>query len=195
MDLKLELIMQFMIENISSSPPNQSANPLLNFTAIDFETGSGYMNSVCQVGLVKVENGIIKDSFVELIKPPNNFIRYDWTINCHGISPSDTANAPTFAESYPKWKHFVENQILVAHNVRFDYECLTTCLRDFCNINMSFKTYCTMRTWAGAFKSKSLAACCQGNNIELKNHHNALADAMACAELFILAVKSGRNLK
>jgi DNA polymerase-3 subunit epsilon len=174
---------------------NQSENPLLNFTAIDFETGSIYSNSVCQVGLVKVVNGIIADTFVELIRPPNNFIRYDWTENCHGIKRSDTQNAPTFAQSYPKWKHFVENQILVAHNMRFDYDCLTTCLRDFCNINMSFKTYCTMNIWRGAFKSASLATCCRENNIELKNHHNALADAAACAELFILAVKSGRILK
>ena len=29
------------------------------FTAIDFETATGYRNSICQVGLVRVENEII----------------------------------------------------------------------------------------------------------------------------------------
>lgn len=30
-----------------------------SFTALDFETATGYRNSICQVGLLRVENGII----------------------------------------------------------------------------------------------------------------------------------------
>ena len=29
------------------------------FTAIDFETATGYRNSICQVGLVQIKNGIV----------------------------------------------------------------------------------------------------------------------------------------
>lgn len=31
----------------------------MDFTALDFETATGFRNSICQVGLVRVENGII----------------------------------------------------------------------------------------------------------------------------------------
>jgi len=48
-----------------------------DFTAIDFETGSGYRNSVCQVGLVRVERGVIVETYSSLIRPPANFIRED----------------------------------------------------------------------------------------------------------------------
>ncbi|MDR1949381.1 MAG: hypothetical protein LBQ38_08315 [Spirochaetaceae bacterium] len=167
---------------------------LVDFTAIDFETGSRYLNSVCQVGLVKAVNGIIVETYSSLIKPPNNFIRDDFT-DIHGINPDDTKYAPSFAESYPLWKHLVENQTLVAHNMKFDYSCLTACLADFCNVNMSFKTYCTMKIWRGAFENTRLSTCCKENEIELLHHHNALADAEACAKLFILAVNTGRDLK
>jgi DNA polymerase-3 subunit epsilon len=180
---------------LESIDPIPVSNNLLDFTAIDFETGSGYRNSVCSVGLVKVVNGVIVESYTSLIKPPNNFIR-DEFIDIHGITPEDTKYAPAFAESYPNWKRLVENQTLVAHNMqRFDYQCLTTCLKEFCGINKTFKTYCTMKTWQGEFENTRLETCCEKNGIELINHHNSLADAEACARLFILAVNTGRELR
>lgn len=42
----------------------------MTFTAIDFETATAY--HPCSVGIVTVENGVIVDEFVTLIKPPNN---------------------------------------------------------------------------------------------------------------------------
>ena len=172
----------------------QTDNPLLNFTAIDFETATGYRNSVCQVGLVKVVNGIVVDEYCGLIQPPDNFIRDDFSA-IHGIYSEQTIHAPTFDKSYAKWKHFVEDQILVAHNMKFDLSCIKTCLKDFCGIESEFRTYCTMKIWKGEFENARLTTCCENNDIELKHHHNAQDDAKACAELFILAVKNDRDLK
>jgi DNA polymerase-3 subunit epsilon len=166
-----------------------------NFTAIDFETGSGYRNSVCQVGLVRVERGIIIETYSSLIRPPDNFIRPDWTESIHGISPEDTTHAPPFAESYPRWRHFVEGQTLVAHSAKFDMGCLAACLEEFCGIAADFDAYCTCDTWRGTFDSASLDACCAALGVTLTNHHNALADAEACARLFLLAQEQGRELK
>jgi DNA polymerase-3 subunit epsilon len=42
----------------------------MTFTAIDFETATAF--HPCSVGIVTVENGVIVDEFVSLIKPPNN---------------------------------------------------------------------------------------------------------------------------
>ena len=44
----------------------------MTFTAIDFETATAF--HPCSVGIVTVENGVIVDEFVTLIKPPNNDI-------------------------------------------------------------------------------------------------------------------------
>ncbi|MEI8087406.1 MAG: hypothetical protein WCG93_14445 [Paludibacter sp.] len=43
------------------------------FTAIDFETAQGYRWSICQVGLVRVENGLITSEISFLVQPPNNY--------------------------------------------------------------------------------------------------------------------------
>jgi DNA polymerase-3 subunit epsilon len=42
----------------------------MTFTAIDFETAIGH--HPCSVGIVTVENGVVVDEFVSLIRPPNN---------------------------------------------------------------------------------------------------------------------------
>jgi DNA polymerase-3 subunit epsilon len=80
-----------------------------NFTAIDFETASGYRNSICQVGLVQVENGIITNSLNLLVQPPNN---YYWSnfIAIHGITPAKTINEPTFDQIWHLVEPFIKNQ-------------------------------------------------------------------------------------
>ncbi|MDR0539227.1 MAG: 3'-5' exoribonuclease [Spirochaetaceae bacterium] len=169
--------------------------PPLSFTALDFETASCERNSVCQVGLVYVENGVVMEEYCALIRPPGNYIRRDFSEEIHGIYPEHTAHAPLFADSWPRWRHFVENRIIVAHNIQFDFGCLYACLKEFCGIDFMSKTYCTMKTWAGAFERKSLAVCCERTGILLDQHHNALSDARACAALFLRAIAEGRILK
>jgi DNA polymerase-3 subunit epsilon len=44
-----------------------------SFTALDFETATGYRNSICQVGLVRVANGIITQEINVLVQPPDNY--------------------------------------------------------------------------------------------------------------------------
>lgn len=66
-----------------------------DFTAIDFETASGYRNIICQVGLVEVEGGITTNSLNLLVQPPKNYYCPNF-IDIHGITPAMTKNEPTF---------------------------------------------------------------------------------------------------
>jgi DNA polymerase-3 subunit epsilon len=86
--------------------------PTMTFTAIDFETAIGH--HPCSVGIVTVENGVVVDEFVSLIRPPNNLYS-PYTIKVHGIYPRDTINAKTFAQVYPEIKKRLQNRIVVAH--------------------------------------------------------------------------------
>jgi len=77
---------------------------LHNFTAIDFETANANPNSICQIGLIRIENGLIVKEIDLLVQPPRN---YYWSsfINVHGISPTMTAFSPRFSELYPSAKY------------------------------------------------------------------------------------------
>lgn len=158
-----------------------------NFTAIDFETAQGYRWSICQVGLVRVENGIIKEELNLLVQPPNNYY-WDRFIDIHGITPDKTANAPTFDKVWYKIEPFIKNHTVVAHNgLSFDFPVLNATLEYYGMQAPDYEKRCTYRI----FKD-NLASLCKCYNIEL-NHHDALSDARACAELYLIHLLKFKN--
>ena len=70
---------------------------LRDFIAIDFETANQQPSSVCSVGVVMVRDGQIADSFYSLIQPEPNYYNY-WCQRVHGLSESDTEDAPVFSK-------------------------------------------------------------------------------------------------
>ena len=150
-----------------------------NFTAIDFETAHGKRWSICQVGLVRVERGEITDKLSLLICPPGN-LYFNINTQIHGISARDTRNAPGFNKIWPQIKHFIEGQTVVAHNGAFDFNCLSQTLQYYKLSPPAYTQKCTYKIYG-----KGLAACCSDHRIALQ-HHNALSDALACAQLYLL---------
>ncbi|HSI91476.1 MAG TPA: 3'-5' exonuclease [Adhaeribacter sp.] len=148
------------------------------FTAIDFETAQGKRWSICQVGLVRIENGQVAGQLNKLVCPPDNFYHFRNT-QIHGISPRQTCNAPTFAALWPELQPFIQDQTVVAHNGAFDFSCLKQTLEYYGMPHPNFEPACTLKIY-----KKGLADLCREHNIKL-NHHDALSDARACAELYL----------
>ena len=150
-----------------------------SFTAIDFETAQGKRWSICQVGLVRVENGVITKELSILVQPPNNFY-WDRFIDIHGITPEITRSAPTFDQIWHLVEPFIKNQLVVAHNgLSFDFPVLAQTLQYYGLEVPEYEKHCTYRLFRN-----NLASLCSKYNIYL-NHHEALSDAKACAELFL----------
>lgn len=153
------------------------------FTAIDFETAQGYRNSICQVGLVRVENGIINKELNFLVQPPNNYYWERFTA-IHGISAQDTVESPTFDMVWQHIEPFITNQNVVAHNgFGFDFPVLNKTLEHYGLATPEYNKICTYQIY-----KSNLADLCQRHNIPL-NHHDALSDAKACAELYLRKLK------
>ena len=150
------------------------------FTALDFETAQGYRWSICQVGLVRIERGIITDEISLLVQPPNNYY-WDRFIDIHGITPRDTAASPTFNKLWHKIEPFIKNQNVVAHNgLAFDFPVLNKTLEYYGMQAPDYEKHCTYRIFRD-----NLASLCRNYKIPL-NHHDALSDAKACAQLFLI---------
>lgn len=164
---------------------------IASFTAIDFETAIAH--HICSVGIVTFENGIITDEYHALIQPPEN--EYNWhNIRVHGITQRDTEDSPSFAGIYPEIKKRLYGKTIVAHNESFDRGVLAKTMRDYCidysDLNIADKWECTLRIYrAKGYKPANLNACCEIHGIELQ-HHQALSDARACAQLFMIAQSS-----
>ncbi len=159
----------------------------MNFVAIDFETATGF--HPCSVGIVTVENGVIVDEFVTLIRPPRNEYN-SYTIAVHGIYPKDTLHSKTFLEVFPEIEKRLKNKLVVAHNESFDRNVLSKSMAfnelDYESLNIGFRWECTVKIYkAKGVKPTKLSDCCREMKIQL-NHHEALSDARACAKLYLM---------
>ncbi len=153
-----------------------------SFTAIDFETAQPGPHSICQVGLVRVEKGEIVAQIEQLVKPPKNYYAYK-NIEVHGIKPVDTEDAPTFDIVWHDIKHFIIDQVVVAHSIQFDAGCLRSTLSFYDEVQPDFEERCTRMIYR-----RGLAYLSKKYKIPL-NHHNALSDAHACAQLYLKHLK------
>ena len=93
------------------------------FAAIDFETANWQQTSVCSVGIVVMNRGVIEDRFYSLIHPaPNFYSRRNTAI--HGLSREDTEEALAFPTVWREIAPMIEGIPLVAHNSMYDEGCL-----------------------------------------------------------------------
>lgn len=158
------------------------------FTAIDFELATADYNSVCSVGIVNVQDGVIVNEYYSLVRPPEN--KYMWqTTRVHGIKPRDTLHAPTFAELFPTLRLLLEGQKMVAHNEAFDRSVLQKTMihygLKYKLLRLPEKWECTSRLYRSkGFLKTKLNVCCEIMGIQLE-HHDALSDARGSALLYL----------
>lgn len=161
-----------------------------NFIAIDVETANSSPSSICAIGAVKVIGGLIVDKRYSLVRPEPDYYSYFCT-RVHGLTDEDTYNAPSFGAVWNNWSEWIGGMPLVAHNAVFDAGCIRQACRIYGLEPPEQKFHCTLQAARktiprGVCASKSLDSLCQFFGITLKNHHNALDDAEACANLAIV---------
>ena len=164
----------------------------LNFTAIDFETANNSAASACSVGLVKVCDGRVVDEAYWLIRPPDGHDAFlEWNVRIHGIMRADVVDAPLWSEQLATLVAFAENDVLVAHNAGFDMGVVAAaCAASFvptptfdylCSLQVARRTY--------HLDSYRLPVAAMAAGFEDFEHHNAAADAQACAAIIVHAAK------
>lgn len=156
-----------------------------SFVALDFETANQHRSSVCSVGLVFVEENKIIDSFYKLIKPTPNFYT-SWATKVHSLNYWDTIDAVEFPEVWSEINAKIKGLPLVAHNSAFDEGCLKAVLKSYNLALHENKFYCTYRASKKCFPelpNHKLNTVSAYIGYSLDNHHNALADAEACAHI------------
>ena len=167
-----------------------------SFVAIDFETAT--WGVACALGIVHFENGVAIDERYTLIDPGISQRRWDaGAIGIHGITPSDVAGQPSFADIWPELIHYAACYPLVAHNANFDMGVLRSELQRHALPTPTLRYGCSMALARHAWPKRAAAGVAPGNHklstlseflkIEL-DHHNALSDAHACGQVTIAAV-------
>lgn len=160
----------------------------VDFVAIDFETANRSPASACQVGLIRIRDGEVVDSDEWLIRPPAGHDEFaPFNVKLHGISATRVRSAPDWPATLRRILDFVREDVLVAHNAPFDMGVLVAAsracrlpvpqLRYFCSLRLARKSY--------VLPSYSLPTASGAAGYDLRSHHDALADAEACAAIVV----------
>lgn len=160
-----------------------------SFTAFDIETtGLARNSNIIEIGAVKVRNGIIIDSFNELIYPEMPIPSRITYIT--GITNAMVRGCDTVEKVLPRFVQFAGDDILLGHNI-VSFDC--PIVRHWANIhgvfikNDVFDTLRHLRSICKPFPgmtSKSLENLCNYFHIDADIHHRASADAEITAKLY-----------
>ena len=165
----------------------------MNFLAIDFETANSSRASICSIGIVIVENGLIKEEIHTYIDPKDEFTYFNTVI--HGITEDMVQGAPTFKEYWPELKAMIENEVLIAHNASFDMSAMRYALDLFREPYADFTYGCSYvfskKVWPSLFDHK-LSTVADHLGISFK-HHDALEDARAAALVTLAALENSET--
>ena len=146
-------------------------------------TGLDYTREkLVEFAAVRLENGKIVDEYQTLINPEQHIRKS--SIAIHGITQDMVADAPTEAEALPKILEFIGDYPIVAHNAIFDYSFLNEAKLRVMGTSLEnprIDTQAMFKEIAPELESHGLEALTNRFNVELNNHHRAMADTMGLA--------------
>jgi DNA polymerase III subunit epsilon len=168
----------------------------LTFSVVDTETTgmNSVFNRIVDIGVVKVNNGKITDTWETLIDPkqdiPDFITRYTHIVN------SDVAGKPTFDKIIDSYLRNTAESIFVAHNAGFDYSFMA---EEFKRLRRVFNPprLCTVqlgRKLLPHLPSVNLDFLSQYYDIRISQRHRALPDALATAEILIKFIDIAKNV-
>ncbi len=165
----------------------------MDFVAIDVETANSNMDSICQVGVVRFENGNEVAAESALIDPQTWFDPMN--VSIHGIDDSIVAGADNFELRHSWLDDWARDSVLVCHT-HFDRIALSrACARHSkpelaCNWLDSARV--ARRTWEQfAKRGYGLANLAAHFGIEFE-HHDALHDARTAGLILVRALSDSQ---
>jgi DNA polymerase III subunit epsilon len=167
-----------------------------SFISIDVETANNDSASICQIGMVRFQNGKIIETYNQIINPECVFLPMN--ISIHGIKPQMVKNAPRFFEIFPQINEWLESSVVTSHSF-FDRSAIHRAIeRDLLkagNYQWIDATTIIRRTWSKyAQRGYGLGNLARDFEIEF-NHHDACEDARVSGEILVRALsESGKSI-
>ncbi len=172
--------------------------PAHNVIVLDFETtglSPTQGDRAIEIGAVKLENGVVTDSFQRLMNP--GFRVSGFIENYTGISNAMLADAPSSETVMDEFADFIQGSNLVAHNASFDKRFLDAEL-DLVQREYDGEFGCSLlvsRRLNQVATSHKLGDLVRFHDIENDGvFHRALADAQVTASLWMVHLQSLQNI-
>ena len=141
---------------------------------------------IIEIGAVKVVNGTITDKFSTFVNPGYSDSRSEIE-QLTSINDSMVLPAPKIDKVLPDFLKFCEGCALVAHNASFDVSFIAHNAEE---LGLPFDptvldTVTLARILLPQLNRYKLDTVAKALNVSLENHHRAVDDAGATAEIFV----------
>lgn len=157
-----------------------------SFIALDIETTglNPVTNSIIEIGAVKIREGIITDTFSELINPGVRLTAQITSLT--GITDEMLEGKDDVTVVLEKFHDFSGGDIILGHNVIFDYSFIKVNMErmGISYQRMGLDTLKISRLLHRKLPSKSLENMCKYYKISNLHAHRAFDDAKAAFELY-----------
>lgn len=170
---------------------------LPSFSAIDVETANADPASICEIGIVQVQSGDLVARWSTLVNP--NVAFNELNIAIHGITEDRVTDCPTISQLHADLGRLLRGQVVVSHTA-FDRIALEGAMLRH-NVPVLELVWLdsaaiARRAWPERFDRRwSLAAVAGQLGIEFQ-HHRAVEDARAAAEIVLQAcAQSGLGIE
>ncbi|MDI6839249.1 MAG: exonuclease domain-containing protein [bacterium] len=172
--------------------------PEVTFVFLDVETTGlhpQYGDRICEIGLVKTENGKIADSYTTLINPHRPISPGAFMAN--GITADMVKDAPSFNEIVGEVLKFIDSAVIVAHNAPFDLNFIGSHLH---NLRIPFPGNPVIDTLTLArayyhFPGNGLLKIANYLGINTRDSHRALGDARITSKIFHIFVNDFKRMR
>ena len=161
----------------------------MKFAVVDLETtgGTAEVGRITEIGIVLLDNCEVVKTYSALVDPGMPI--QPFVQNLTGITDEMVRGKPQFASIAEEVAELLRGRIFVAHNVQYDIKFMRTELRRCC-IKIDPPRLCTVkvsRRFFPGLPSYSLHKLTKSLSLPEFNHHRALDDALAAAEILKLA--------
>ena len=182
----------YLVDDLTDVAVNEKGQPLDDtYVVFDLETTgfSPIKDKIIEIGAVKVEHGEITDKFSTFVNPkvPIPFQITQLT----SITDQMVIGAPDIETVLPQFLEFIGDAALVAHNASFDVSFIEQNCR-YQDIQPDFTSVDTVsmaRILLPTLSKYKLNVVANALHISLENHHRAVDDAGATAEIFVKFVE------
>ncbi|WP_270666419.1 PolC-type DNA polymerase III [Faecalimonas umbilicata] len=178
----------YLVDDLTEIAVNEQGQTLDDtFVVFDIETTgfSAAEDRIIEIGAVKITDGAIMDRFSTFVNPEVP-IPFEIQQLTH-ITDDMVLEAPKIEEALPAFLDFVGESALVAHNAGFDVGFIEqNCVRlGRSRTFTSVDTVGLARVLLPTLSKYKLNIVAKALNISLENHHRAVDDAAATAEIYV----------
>ncbi len=169
---------------IVSKPKNYPTNG--EFVVFDLETTGLHANTdaIIEIGAVKIKDRKIVDRFSTFVNPERPIPQKITDLT--SITEDMVEDAPKIDEALKNFYDFCQDAVLVAHNASFDTGFVKQWAKN-CSMDYNFVHLDTLelaRCTVDGVKNYKLDTLTKYFKVKLTNHHRAVDDAEATAEIF-----------